>query len=54
MSLRPKKTEVIKMESKGRGRRPVEDITDKQHHTLKEIRRFMNNRGFPPDHEGTC
>jgi len=48
MVLKTQEAEVIEMVRKGRGRRPVEDITDKQHHTLKEIRRFMNNRGFPP------
>lgn len=36
------------MERKGRGRRPVEEITDTQINTLKEIRRFTNHRGFPP------
>jgi repressor LexA len=43
-----RKTEVIEMERKGRGRRPVEEITDTQINTLKEIRRFTNQRGFPP------
>lgn len=36
------------MERKGRGRRPVEEITDTQINALKEIRRFTNHRGFPP------
>lgn len=45
---RLRKTEVIEMERKGRGRRPVEEITDTQINTLKEIRRFTNHRGFPP------
>ena len=36
------------MEHKGRGRRPVEGITDSQLNTLGEIRRFINQRGFPP------
>lgn len=36
------------MERKGRGRRPVEEITDTQINTLKEIRLFTNRRGFPP------
>jgi len=41
---RPRKTEVIEMERKGRGRRPVEEITDMQRSTLKEIRLFMNRK----------
>jgi repressor LexA len=45
---RLRKTEVIEMERKGRGRRPVEEITDTQINALKEIRRFTNHRGFPP------
>ncbi len=36
------------MERKGRGRRPVEEITDTQRNTLNKIRLFMNRRGFPP------
>jgi repressor LexA len=36
------------MEGKIRGRRPVEEISDPQRSTLKEIRRFTNQRGFPP------
>ncbi len=36
------------MEHKGRGRRPVEEISDSQLNTLEEIRRFINHRGFPP------
>ena len=44
----PRKSEVIEMEHKGRGRRPVEEISDSQLNTLEEIRRFINHRGFPP------
>ena len=31
-----------------RGRRPVQEITEPQRRTLKEIRLFTNRRGFPP------
>jgi len=31
-----------------RGKRPIEKITDPQRRTLKEIRRFIIERGFPP------
>ena len=31
-----------------RGRRPVQEITDPQRKTLKEICRFIGERGFPP------
>jgi len=33
---------------KPRGRRPLKEITDPQRRTLKEIRQFLNQRGFPP------
>ena len=36
------------MSGKARGRRPVEEITDPQRRTLRELRRFTNRRGFPP------
>lgn len=31
-----------------RGRRPVQEITEPQRRTLKEIRLFTSRRGFPP------
>lgn len=31
-----------------RGRRPIQDITEPQLRTLKEIRRFIDQRNFPP------
>ena len=36
------------MSGKARGRRPVQEITDPQRRTLRELRRFTNRRGFPP------
>lgn len=33
---------------KPRGRRPLSEITGPQRRTLKEIRRFLHQRGFPP------
>lgn len=36
------------MRQKPRGRRPVQEITVPQRRTLKEIRRFLHQRGFPP------
>ena len=36
------------MSGKARGRRPVEEITDPQRRTLRELRRFTKRRGFPP------
>ena len=33
---------------KPRGRRPLKEITGPQRRTLKEIRRFLHQRGFPP------
>ena len=36
------------MSGQSRGRRPVEEITDPQRHTLRELCRFTNRRGFPP------
>jgi len=36
------------MKHKSRGRPPVKEITDSQLNTLKAIRRFTNQRGFPP------
>jgi len=36
------------MTNKTRGRRPVQEITDPQRRTLKEIRRFLRKCGFPP------
>ncbi|HDS15139.1 MAG TPA: MarR family transcriptional regulator [Proteobacteria bacterium] len=36
------------MKHKSRGRPPVKEITDSQLNTLKAIRRFANQRGFPP------
>jgi len=33
---------------KPRGRRPLKEITNPQRRTLKEIRRFLRQRGFPP------
>jgi len=36
------------MNVKPRGRRPVQEITDPQRRTLREIRLFINQRGFPP------
>ena len=31
-----------------RGRRPIQEITEPQRKTMKEIRRFTERRGFPP------
>ncbi len=36
------------MSEQPRGRRPVEEITDPQRHTLRELCRFTNRQGFPP------
>ena len=36
------------MSQRLRGRRPVQEITEPQRRTLKEIRLFTNRRGFPP------
>ena len=36
------------MSGKARGRRPVEEITGPQRRTLRELRRFINRRRFPP------
>lgn len=36
------------MSQRPRGRRPVQEITEPQRRTLKEIRLFTNRRGFPP------
>ena len=36
------------MNARPRGRRPVQEITDPQRRTLREIRLFINQRGFPP------
>ena len=36
------------MSSQARGRPPIEEITDPQRRTLRELRRFTNRRGFPP------
>jgi len=36
------------MSQRQRGRRPVQEITEPQRRTLKEIRLFTNRRGFPP------
>jgi len=36
------------MSQRPRGRRPVQEITEPQRRTLKEIRLFANRRGFPP------
>ena len=36
------------MTTRPRGRRPVQEITDPQRRTLKDIRRFLHQRGFPP------
>ena len=36
------------MSGQARGRRPVEEITDPQRRTLRELRDFTNRRGFPP------
>ena len=39
------------MSGKARGRRPVDEITDPQRRTLRELRRFINRRGFPPTNQ---
>ena len=36
------------MHGPARGRRPVDEITSPQRHTLRELRRFTSQRGFPP------
>ena len=36
------------MSSQSRGKRPVEEITDPQRRTLRELGRFTSRRGFPP------
>jgi len=36
------------MSQRSRGRRPVQETTEPQRRTLKEIRLFTNRRGFPP------
>jgi len=36
------------MSQRPRGRRPVQEITEPQRRTLKEIGLFTNRRGFPP------
>ena len=36
------------MNTKTRGRRPIKEITDPQRRTLREIHRFLQQRGFPP------
>jgi len=36
------------MTTKFRGRRPIQEITEPQLQTLKEIQRFVDQRGFPP------
>ena len=36
------------MITKTRGRRPIKEITDPQSRTLREIHRFLQQRGFPP------
>ncbi|MFO7686978.1 MAG: MarR family transcriptional regulator [Desulfobacterales bacterium] len=36
------------MNRKPRGRHPVQEISEPQRRTLKEIRLFTNQRGFPP------
>ena len=39
------------MNAKARGRRPVEEITDPQRRTLRELGRFTERRGFPPTNQ---
>ena len=36
------------MSNESRGRPPVEEITDPQRRTLRELRRFISQQGFPP------
>ena len=36
------------MHGPARGRRPVDEITSPQRRTLRELRRFTSQRGFPP------
>ena len=36
------------MQAPARGRRPVDEITSPQRRTLRELRHFTNQRGFPP------
>ena len=36
------------MSVQSRGRRPVEEITDPQRRTLRELHRFTSRQGFPP------
>ena len=36
------------MSPETRGRRPVEEITDPQRRTLRELSRFIHEQGFPP------
>ena len=36
------------MQALARGRRPVDEITSPQRRTLRELRRFTSERGFPP------
>ena len=36
------------MQAPARGRRPIDEITSPQRHTLRELRRFISERWFPP------